>query len=67
MRHLEKQNQTLRDMEENALPLEQQQKVRGGTDDGGQVTNNSDDADVDETEGIGGTSRANAVALLVSD
>jgi hypothetical protein len=64
MRHLEKQNQILRDMEENALSLEHQKKVRGGTDDGGTVTNNSADADTDAPEEGGGASKANAIALL---
>ncbi len=47
MSKLEKQNQTLRDMEENALlSLEQQQKIKGGTADG-TVTTISQNADIE--------------------
>ena len=62
MRHLEKQNQILRDMEENALSFEHLRKVRGGTDEGGTVTNNSDHAEVDEPGGTVSTAKGEALS-----
>ena len=63
MRQSEKQNQTLRDMEEDTLSYEQLRKIRGGTEDGS-GSDTSDDADIKDTEEGGGASQANTTAIL---